>query len=194
MVQRCAWVNPKNELMREYHDAEWGVPVHNDNKLFEMLILEGAQAGLSWDTILKKRENYRQAFEKFHPAKVAAFSEEKIRTLLQNDGIVRNRLKIRSAVKNARVFLDIQDQYGGFDAYIWNYVDGKQADRGFVALNEIPAKDELSERISRDLKKRGMSFVGPTIIYAYIQAIGLINSHTTDCFRYRELAKPDRAG
>lgn len=189
MVQRCAWVNPENETMREYHDAEWGIPVHDDNKLFEMLILEGAQAGLSWDTILKKREKYRGAFEQFNPARVAAFDEDKIRALLQDEGIVRNQLKIRSAVKNARVFLEIQEQYGSFDAFIWNYVDGKQIDKGIATLKEIPAEDELSGRISKDLKNKGMSFVGPTIIYAYIQAVGLINSHTTDCFRYGELKR-----
>ncbi|WP_321992548.1 DNA-3-methyladenine glycosylase I [Marispirochaeta aestuarii] len=187
MKKRCAWVNPENSLMREYHDTEWGVPVHDDIRLFEMLILEGAQAGLSWDTILKKRRDYREAFEKFDPVKVAAFSEEKIRELLQDNGIVRNRLKIQSAVKNARVFLEIRDQCGSFDTFIWKFVDGNPIDRHFAVLQEIPTKDELSERISRDLKKRGMSFVGPTIIYAYIQAIGLINSHTPDCFRYREL-------
>jgi DNA-3-methyladenine glycosylase I len=189
MLQRCEWVNPENNLMREYHDNEWGVPLHDENRLFEMLILEGAQAGLSWNTILKKRENYRKAFENFSPARVAAFTQENVDSLLENVGIVRNRLKIESAVKNARVFLEIQDQYGSFDAFIWNYVDGSQIDRGFAVLDEIPAKDELSERISRDLKRRGMGFVGPTIIYAYIQAIGLINAHTIDCFRYGELVQ-----
>ena len=187
MPKCCAWVDPANELMQRYHDTEWGTPVHDEFKLFEMLILEGAQAGLSWNTILKKRLNYRAAFEQFDPHKVALFTGERIDELMHNSGIVRNRLKIESAVKNARVFLEIQKSYGSFDRYIWDYVDGQPVDRHFASLNEIPVHDELSDTISKDLKKKGMGFVGSTIIYAYMQAIGLINSHTTDCFRYREL-------
>ena len=183
----CAWVNPENELLQRYHDEEWGSPTHDDTTLFEMLILEGAQAGLSWNTILNKRENYRKAFASFDPAKVALFDENTVRELLQNEGIVRNRLKIRSAIQNAKVFLDIQKEYGSFDAFIWHYVGGKPLDKKFRTIGEIPTRDELSDTISKDLKKRGMSFVGTTIIYAYIQAIGLLNAHTVDCFRYTEL-------
>jgi DNA-3-methyladenine glycosylase I len=187
-MKRCDWVNPENEAMRRYHDEEWGVPLHEDDLLFEMLVLEGAQAGLAWNTILQKRYHYRAAFARFDPRKVAGFDAAVVQGLLQNPGIVRNRLKIASAVRNAAAFIEIQKEFGTFDAYIWGYVDGKPLAKRFASLCEIPTRDELSDRISRDLKQRGMSFVGTTIIYAYMQAVGLINAHTTDCFRYGELA------
>jgi len=187
MKTRCRWVNPENELYTQYHDLEWGVPVHNDQKLFEMLILEGAQAGLSWETVLKKRENYRKAFFYFDVKKVASLSEADEEALLQNEGIIRNRLKIKSAKINAAAFIEIQKKFGSFDSYIWKYVNGRAIDKKYAELDEIPARDELSDEISKDLKKRGMKFVGSTIICAYMQAVGLINAHTTDCFRYKEI-------
>jgi DNA-3-methyladenine glycosylase I len=180
-------VNEQNELYLRYHDEEWGVPVHDDNKLFEMLILEGAQAGLSWETVLKKRGNYRKAFKNFDPKKVAAFNEKDVGELLQNEGIIRNRLKIASAVNNAKIFLEIQKEYGSFDKFIWGYVDNTPVIKGHKTIGEIPSRDETSDRISKDLKKRGMSFVGSTIMYAYMQSIGMINDHTTNCFRYKNL-------
>ncbi len=182
-MERCAWVNMQNELYVKYHDEEWGVPVHDDMKHFEMLILEGAQAGLSWETILKKRENYRKAFDGFNPKLIAAYNETKEQELLIDKGIVRNRLKIKSAVRNAKVFLEIQKEFGSFDAYIWDFVNGEAIQNDFESLKELPAKTELSDTISKDLKKRGMNFVGSTIIYAYMQAIGLVNDHTNNCFK-----------
>ncbi|MCD4712520.1 MAG: DNA-3-methyladenine glycosylase I [Clostridiales bacterium] len=182
-MERCAWVNPQNELYVKYHDEEWGVPVHDDIKHFEMLILEGAQAGLSWETILKKRENYRVAFDGFDPKIVASYDESKELELLKNEGIVRNKLKIKSAIRNAGVFIDIQNEFGSFDAYIWGFVHGNPIQNDFGSLKEMPAKTELSDKISGDLKKRGMNFVGSTIIYAYMQAIGLVNDHTNNCFK-----------
>ncbi len=182
MTVRCKWANPQNELYVSYHDGEWGIPVHDDTKLFEMLILEGAQAGLSWETVLKKRENYRKAFKGFDPAKVASFTDADRDALLQNEGIIRNRLKIKAAVSNARAFLEIQKEFGSFDRFIWRYVDGKPLKPGFTSIGELPAKTEISDRISKDLKKRGMSFVGSTIIYAFMQAVGMTDDHTTDCF------------
>ena len=187
MKERCRWVNENNELYVTYHDEQWGVPVHQDNLLFEMLILEGAQAGLSWETILKKRENYRKAFRGFDPAKVAKLTDAHADALMLDEGIVRNRLKIRSAVKNARVFLEIQKKFGSFDRYLWAFVDHAPIDPGFASLSEIPTRDALSDAVSKDLKKRGMSFVGPTIIYAYMQAVGMINAHTVHCFRHAEV-------
>ncbi|MDW7660653.1 MAG: DNA-3-methyladenine glycosylase I [Bacillota bacterium] len=181
-MERCAWVNPQNELYVKYHDEEWGVPVHDDMKHFEMLILEGAQAGLSWETILKKRENYRVAFDGFDPKTVASYDESKELELLKNEGIVRNKLKIKSAIRNAGVFIDIQHEFGSFDDYIWGFVNGEPIQNNFGSLKELPAKTELSDKISGDLKKRGMNFVGSTIIYAYMQAIGLVNDHTNNCF------------
>jgi DNA-3-methyladenine glycosylase I len=189
MKNRCEWVNLKNELYIKYHDEEWGVPTHDDNKLFEMLILEGAQAGLSWEIVLKKRENYRKAFDNFDSVKVSNYSESKILTLLENEGIIRNRLKIRSAVRNAKVFLSIQKEFGSFDGFIWGYVNGTPIQNNFKSLSDIPAKTELSDRISKDLKKRGMNFVGSTIIYAYLQSIGMVNDHIESCFRHKELFK-----
>lgn len=185
MKKRCEWVNLKNHLYVKYHDEQWGVPVFDDRELFEFLILEGAQAGLSWETILNKRENYKKAFDNFDVKKVSKYNEKKQEELLKNEGIVRNRLKIKSAIKNAKVFLEIQKEFGSFSKYLWNFVDGKPVQNTFKTLKEVPAQTELSDTISKDLKKRGMSFVGSTIIYAYLQAVGVVNDHTTDCFRYK---------
>ncbi len=180
--QRCAWVNPNNELDVEYHDTQWGVPVFDDRLLFEMLILEGAQAGLSWTTILNKRQNYKQAFDNFDVQKVAKYDDKKIAELLQDAGIVRNKLKVNAAVKNAKSFIEIQKEFGSFSDYIWSFVNGQPIQNHFKDISEIPVKTELSDTISKDLKKRGMSFVGSTIIYAFMQAIGMVNDHQTDCF------------
>ncbi len=169
--------------MIKYHDEEWGIPVHDDNKLFEFIVLEGAQAGLSWSTVLKKRENYRKAFEGFNPKIVAKF-DNKIKKLLENKGIIRNKLKIESAITNARAFLEVQKEFGSFNNYIWSFVNNKPVQNSFRTINDIPAKTELSDKISKDLKKRGFKFVGPTITYAFMQAIGMVNDHTTDCFRH----------
>ena len=181
-MERCVWVNPDNILYVAYHDSEWGIPVHDDRKLFEMLILEGAQAGLSWETVLKKRENYRKAFFGFDPVKVTAFGEEDSARLLQDEGIIRNRLKIKAAIKNAQVFLEIQREFGSFDAFIWKFVDNVPIDKKWGSGEAIPSKTEISDLISKDLKKRGMSFVGSTIIYAFMQAVGMVNDHTANCF------------
>jgi len=185
--QRCAWVDPKNELYVKYHDEDWGVPVHDDNKLFEMLTLEGAQAGLSWLTILKKRENYKEAFDGFYPKKVAKYSEKKIAELLENKGIIRNRLKVRSAIKNAKVILEIQKEFGSFDKYIWDFVGQKPIQNKINSVSELPAKTELSVKISKDMKKRGMNFVGPTIIYSFMQSVGMVNDHEILCFRHSQV-------
>jgi len=187
MKKRCEWVNLKNDLYIKYHDQEWGVPVHEDKRLFEMLILEGCQAGLSWETILKKRENYRKAYDNFDPKKVAKYSEEKIKELLTNEGIVRNKLKVRASVKNAKVFLKIQKEFGSFDKYLWNFVDNKTVINKLEKFEDYPAKTEISDKIAKDLKKRGMSFVGSTIIYAMMQAIGMVNDHQIDCFKYSQV-------
>lgn len=187
MPTRCAWVNPNNDLYIKYHDQEWGVPVYDDRKLFEFIILEGAQAGLSWETILKRREGYRRAFADFDPEQVAKFDEEKIQDLLQNPAIIRNKLKVRGAVQNAQAFLRIQKEFGSFSKYIWGFVDGKPIINHRTSIEHIPAVTELAEKISKDLKKRGFTFVGPTIIYAHMQATGMVNDHTIDCFRYREV-------
>jgi len=176
-----------DDLMITYHDEEWGTPLHDDNKLFEFLVLDGAQAGLSWRTILNKRQGYRKAFAKFDPKKVAKFNSNSVKKLLKNDQIVRNRLKIESAVKNAKAFLKIQNEFGSFDKYIWNFVGGKPIINKLKTLKEIPCRTEISDRMSKDLKMRGFSFVGTTIIYAFMQAAGLVNDHTIGCFRYREL-------
>jgi DNA-3-methyladenine glycosylase I len=188
---RCAW-SGKDPLYIGYHDTEWGVPVHDDRTLFEFLILEGAQAGLSWITILRKREAYRRAFDRFRPEKVARYDRKKIASLLENDGIVRNRMKIESAVKNARAFLEVQEEFGSFDAYQWRFVDGRPLVNRFRSTKEVPARTAVSDALSRDLKDRGFSFVGSTIIYAHMQAVGMVNDHIVDCFRYRPLAKPKR--
>ncbi|MCP4007776.1 MAG: DNA-3-methyladenine glycosylase I [bacterium] len=181
--KRCAWAG-SDPLYLDYHDREWGVPTHDDRTLFEFLILEGAQAGLSWITILKKRENYRKAFADFDPARIARFSKERRARLLLNEGIVRNRLKVESAVLNARAFLKVQKEFGSFDAYIWRFVDGEPKKNRFRRQGDVPAKTQQSEQMSRDLKKRGFKFVGSTICYAYMQSMGLVNDHLTSCFRY----------
>ncbi|GAB6108442.1 DNA-3-methyladenine glycosylase I [Fusibacter bizertensis] len=186
-LERCGWVNVQNERYVEYHDLEWGVPVHDDRKLFEMLILEGAQAGLSWETILNKRKNYKEAFDNFDVDIVSTYDDEKIAALLLNEGIVRNRLKVNATVVNAKIFKAIQSEFGSFDQYLWAFVEGKPIDNKYKQLSDVPAKTELSDKISKDLKKRGMKFVGSTIIYAYMQAIGMVNDHTTNCFRYEEV-------
>lgn len=183
-VKRCGWAN-YSELEIAYHDNEWGSPVHDDITHFEFLLLEGAQAGLSWHTILQKRDNYRKAFKEFDPIKVSAFKDKQIQALLNNPGIVRNRLKVNSAVTNARCFREIQAKHGSFDTFIWNYVDGKPIVNRWKSMDQVPATTDLSETISKDLKKSGFKFVGPTIIYSYLQATGLINDHLTSCFRFK---------
>lgn len=185
---RCDWAT-SDPLYIEYHDAEWGVPVHDDRKLFEFLTLEGAQAGLSWLTVLRKRENYRNAFDDFDPRKIAEYGEDKIQELLGNSGIIRNRLKIRSTVKNAKAFLEIQDEFGSFDNYSWQFVEGKPKRNSWKIMGEIPAHTKESDTFSKDLKKHGFSFVGTTIMYAHMQATGMVNDHITDCFRYHECDK-----
>lgn len=180
---RCAWVG-NDPLYVQYHDEEWGVPVHDDRKLFEFLILEGAQAGLSWITILRKRPAYRHAYADFDPGVVANYDDAKIAELLANPGIVRNRLKIRASISNAQAFLKVQEEFGSFDAYLWQFVNGRPLQNTWRSLAEIPAKTPLAEALSKDLVKRGFRFVGPTIIYAHMQAVGMVNDHTTDCFRY----------
>jgi len=184
-VKRCAW--PKTELDIAYHDQEWGVPVHDDRKLFEFLILEGAQAGLSWSTILKKRENYRAAFDHFDAQKVAAYNEKKVAQLLADPGIVRNRLKVRAAVVNANAFLAVQKEFGSFDKYIWQFVGGKPRQNRLRSFKDIQARTAESDAMSRDLLKRGFKFVGSTICYAFMQAVGMVNDHTVDCFRHKQL-------
>ncbi len=185
-VKRC-W-GDKSELSREYHDKEWGTPVHDDQVLFEFIILEGAQAGLNWNTILNKRKNYRKALDGFDFNKVAKYVEKDIERLLSDEGIVRNKLKVRSAVQNAKAFLAIREEFGSFDKYLWAFVDNKPINNGFKTWKEVPAKTELSDKISKDLKKRGMNFVGSTIIYAFMQAVGMVNDHMTYCFKYEEIA------
>ena len=170
-----------------YHDLEWGVPVHDDRVLFEFLILEGAQAGLSWETILKKRESYRDAFDGFDPVLVARYEEAKVNELLANPGIVRNKLKVASATRNARAFLDVQREFGSFDAYVWPFVGGEPRINEWTSLSEIPARTDESDALSRDLKQRGFNFVGSTICYAFMQAVGMVNDHTVECFRYADL-------
>lgn len=187
-LARCGWVS-SDPLYIAYHDTEWGVPVFDDRKLFEFLILEGAQAGLSWLTVLKKRENYRKAFSNFDPAKVASFSEEKIQSLLNDPGIIRNRLKVRSAVTNAAAFLKIQEEFGSFAEYSWQFTGGKPIRNCFKSLKDIPARTPESDAFSKDLKKRGFKFVGSTIIYAHMQAVGMVNDHLVDCFRYTEMGR-----
>jgi DNA-3-methyladenine glycosylase I len=185
--KRCAWVRADDPLMLRYHDREWGVPVHDDRKHFEFLILEGAQAGLSWSTILRKRESYRRAFADFDPEKVARFTAARIEKLILDPGIIRNRLKIESAVRNARAFLKVQQEFGTFDTYCWRFVDGKPKRNHWKSMQQIPAISPESDAFSKDLKKRGFNFVGSTIIYAHMQAVGMVNDHLTVCFRYPEL-------
>jgi DNA-3-methyladenine glycosylase I len=187
-LNRCAWVG-SDPLSLSYHDEEWGVPVHDDRLLFEFLILEGAQAGLSWITILRKRTAYRAAFAGFDPETVARFDGAKVAELLANPGIVRNRLKVESAISNARAFLTIQEEYGSFDAYMWRFVDGRPTRNAWKSIQEIPASSPVSDVMSRDLKRRGFRFVGSTICYAHMQAVGMVNDHTVDCFRWREVGE-----
>ena len=184
-LKRCTWAN--DELSIAYHDAEWGVPLHDDRALFELLILEGAQAGLSWITILKKRPGYRAAFDRFDPRKVARYDEAKVASLLENEGIVRNRLKIRGAVRNAQAFLATQKEFGSFDAYVWDFVGGTPLRNRRRQMSEVPARTEQSDAMSKDLAKRGFTFVGSTICYAFMQATGMVNDHLVSCFRHREL-------
>ena len=184
--QRCEWAN-SSALYLEYHDSEWGVPVHEERKLFEFLILEGAQAGLSWSTILNKRQAYIQVFDNFEPTKVASYDDSKVQALLANPGIVRNRLKIQAAIQNARSFLEVRDQYGSFDTYIWQFVHGKPVQNSWKILQEIPATTKESDAMSKELKKLGFTFVGSTICYAFMQAVGMVNDHTVDCFRWQEV-------
>jgi DNA-3-methyladenine glycosylase I len=186
-MKRCAWCG-HHPLYVAYHDHEWGVPAHDEQRLFEMLILEGAQAGLSWLTILRKRENYRRAFDRFDPEKMAAYGAADVRRLLSDAGIVRNRLKIEAAIQNARAFLDISAAHGSFGSFIWQYVDYRPIQNRWRTLSEIPAVTAESDRMSRDLKKRGFKFVGPTICYAYMQSVGMVNDHVVDCFRHPIIA------
>ena len=186
MLIRCEWCL-KDDLYLHYHDIEWGVPVHDDQKLFEFLILEGAQAGLSWLTILRKREAYLEAFDGFDPQKIAIYNQDKITELLNNKKIIRNRLKIEAAVKNAQAFLMVQEKWGSFDRYIWNFSDGRTIHNMYNTLREVPAETDMSRIISKDLKKLGFSFVGPTIVYSHMQATGMVNDHLISCYRYQEL-------
>ena len=188
-IKRCDWVDPTHLGYIRYHDEEWGVPVHDDCVHFEFLILEGAQAGLSWKTILDKREGYRRAFANFDPAEVAKFGVKEVERLMQDKGIVRNRLKIASAIDNARSFLKLQAEFGSFDTYLWAFVGGRPLKNHWISIHELPARTELSDNLSRDLKKRGFRFVGSTIMYAHLQACGLVNDHLVSCFRYDEINK-----
>jgi len=188
MRNRCEWPQG-SELMIKYHDAEWGTPLHDDGKLFEFLVLDCFQAGLSWAIVLKKREAFRSAFDDFDPERVSAYSSKKIQALLENPGIIRNRLKIESTVANAANFLNIQKQFGSFDSYIWSFTEGKTVVNSWESLSEIPASTPVSDAMSKDLKKRGFKFVGSKICYAFMQAAGMVNDHTIDCFRYKELVE-----
>jgi DNA-3-methyladenine glycosylase I len=185
--KRCWWVGENNPLMLEYHDHEWGVPVHDDRKHFEFLVLEAAQAGLSWSIVLNKREGYRHAFSEFDPEKVARYTEKRIEKLILDPGIIRNRMKIEAAVRNARSFLKVQEEFGSFDTYCWRFVDGQPRVNRWKMMRQIPATSTESDTFSKDLKRRGFSFVGSTVIYAHMQAVGMVNDHLVDCFRYREL-------
>jgi DNA-3-methyladenine glycosylase I len=187
--KRCSWVSVDNALMREYHDREWGVPNHDDRKHFEFLVLEAAQAGLSWSIVLNKREGYRRAFSQFDPEKVARYSKAKIDKLIADPSIIRNRMKIESAVKNARALLEVQEEFGSFDKYCWQFVDGKPRQNRWESLRQLPAKTAESDKFSKDLKQRGFSFVGSTVIYAHMQAVGMVNDHLVDCFRYRTIQR-----
>ena len=187
MKRRCPWANPDDPLYLAYHDTEWGVPVHDDRKLFEFLVLEGAQAGLSWRTILNRRENYRKAFAGFDPVKVAAFDGRTVKKLLDDPGIIRNRRKIESAISNAKLVLEVQEEHGSFDTYLWSFVGGKPIQNRWKNPGQIPVKTPEAESMSADLVKRGFKFVGPTICYAYMQAAGMVNDHVVDCYRHREI-------
>lgn len=190
-MNRCSWVGDDPRCVH-YHDEEWGVPVHDDRLLFEFLILEGAQAGLSWSTILNKRDNYRKVFDQFNPRVVAAYDAAKIEALLHEPGIVRNRRKVEAAIRNAQAFIKIQREFGSFNRYIWGFVDGRTIQNAWGSIEEIPSQSPQSIAMSKDLKKRGFSFVGPTICYAFMQAVGMVNDHTIDCFRHRELFKEEQ--
>jgi len=185
-LKRCNWVSD-DPVYIDYHDEEWGVPVHNEQRLFEFLILETFQAGLSWITILRKRENFRLALEDFDYKKVALYDKDKVASLLENTGIIRNKLKVKSAISNAHAFMEVQMEFGSFDKYIWGFVNGKPLQNDFSSMRDVPPKTELAELLSKDLKKRGFKFVGPTVIYAYMQATGMVNDHTIDCFRHKEV-------
>ncbi len=187
MCIRCEWANGK-EIHEKYHDEEWGVPVHSDRLLFEFLILEGAQAGLSWLTVLRKREEYRKAYDNFDPVKVAGYDENKVAELIGNKGIIRNKLKINSSVSNARKFLAVKEEFGSFDSYIWQFTDGRVIKNAWKTINEIPAKTKVSDKMSKDLVQRGFKFVGSTICYAHMQATGMVNDHLVHCFRYNEVS------
>jgi DNA-3-methyladenine glycosylase I len=192
ILKRCGWVGLSDDsLMLRYHDQEWGVPIHDDRTLFEFLTLEGAQAGLSWQTVLNKRENYRKAFSQFTPSRIAKFDSRDLRRLLNNPGIIRNRLKIESTIENAKKFLAVQKELGSFDKYVWLFTGRKPIVHAFKSLREIPATTPESDALSKDLRKRGFRFVGSTICYAFMQAVGLVNDHTTSCFRYKELSGPE---
>ena len=188
MCERCGW-STSNELMIKYHDEEWGVPLHDDQKLFEFFVLEGFQAGLSWQIVLNKRENFRRAFDYFDPAKIANYGEDKLLELVEDKSIIRNRQKIAACVNNAQRYLEVQKEFRSFDNYIWGFVNHKPIVNGFTSLAELPAKTELSDIISKDLKKRGFKFVGSTVIYAHMQATGMVNDHLVGCFRYEEVQK-----
>ena len=191
-MKRCNWANG-SDLLQSYHDHEWGVEVHDDRTLFEFLVLEGAQAGLSWSTILRKREAYRKAFDHFDARKVSRYSEKTVARLLANPEIIRNRLKINAAITNANAFLQVQKEFGSFDRYIWQFVSGKPIRNSWGTMADIPASTPASAAMSKDLKKRGFTFVGPTICYAFMQAVGMVNDHVADCFRYRELVSRGKA-
>jgi DNA-3-methyladenine glycosylase I len=191
-MKRCSWTSVDGPLLLRYHDREWGVPVHSDRKHFEVLVLSGAQAGLNWSLVLKKREGYRRAFDKFDPEKVARYSERKIESLASDVEIIRNRMKIQAAVRNARAFLKIQEEFGKFDSYCWRFVGGRPKLNHWKATRQIPATSPESEAFSKDLKHRGFSFVGPTVAYAYMQAVGMVNDHLVDCFRHREIGGAPR--
>jgi DNA-3-methyladenine glycosylase I len=190
-TKRCSWVSVDDPLMVEYHDREWGVPVHDDRRHFEFLVLEAAQAGLSWSIVLKKREGYRRAFSQFDPAKVARFTDRRVEKLTLDPAIIRNRMKIEAAIRNARALLAIQKEFGSFDAYCWRFVDGRPKVNRRKVMREIPATSPESDAFSKDLKRRGFSFVGSTIVYAHMQAVGMVNDHLVDCFRYREIQRLD---
>jgi len=191
-INRCTWAGSDNPLMLEYHDREWGVPVHDDRQHFEFLVLEAAQAGLSWSIVLKKREGYRRAFSQFDPAKVARYTQNRIQKLTADPSIIRNRMKIEAAVRNARAFLAIQDEFGSFDVYCWRFVDGRPRLNRRKATSEISATSRESDAFSKDLKQRGFSFVGSTVMYAHMQAVGMVNDHLVGCFRYRETQRLER--
>lgn len=191
-MKRCEWANG-GEIEQSYHDREWGVEIHDDRTLFEFLVLEGAQAGLSWSTILGKREGYRRAFDNFDARKISRYSENTVSRLLTNPEIIRNRLKINAAITNARAFLQVQKEFGSFDSYIWQFVNGKPIQNSWREMTDLPSSSPESDAMSKDLKKRGFKFVGPTICYAFMQAVGMVNDHVVDCFRYRELGNKRKA-